>query len=96
MSMTMYQDIYSKDLWYLEIFSAKASKYNATKYLRKEYDFEHVICFGDNLNDLPLFSASDFKIAVDNAKDEVKAAADFICASNVNDGVAKWLSNELL
>ena len=30
-------------------------------------------------------------IAVANAIDEVKAAADYICEANDNDGVVKWL-----
>jgi len=90
-SRFMYKDIYSSDLWYLEIHSEKASKQNATIYLREIYGFERVIGFGDNLNDLPMFAACDVRIAVENANPEVKAAANHICAANNNDGVVKWI-----
>lgn len=96
LTFTMYNDIYSENQWYLEIFSTEASKYNATKYLRETCGFERIVSFGDNLNDLPLFDASDYKIAVSNAKDEVKSAADFICGPNTTDSVAKWLAENAL
>jgi hydroxymethylpyrimidine pyrophosphatase-like HAD family hydrolase len=87
----MYKDIYSDDLWYLEVFSENASKYNAVQYLRNKYGFDKVIGFGDNLNDLPLFAACDECYAVENAKPEVRAKATAIIGSNDDDGVAKWL-----
>ncbi|MDR1735934.1 MAG: HAD family hydrolase [Oscillospiraceae bacterium] len=90
-TMTLYRDIYSDGLWYLEIFSAAASKQTAAEYLRERYGFDRVVGLGDNLNDLPLFRACDTRVAVENAAAELKSAADFICASNENDGVAKWL-----
>jgi len=57
--------------------------------------FECVIGFGDNLNDLPMFAACDIKIAVKNAIPVVKAAADYICDTNSNDGVVKWIMKQL-
>ena len=95
-SRSLYSDIYSSDLWYLEIHHEKASKQNAVIYLRDTYEFESIIGFGDNLNDLPMFAACDIKVAVGNAMPEVKAAADFICDTNDNDGVAKWLEERIL
>lgn len=89
--LSMYKDIYSPDLWYLEIHNDKATKQNGTIYLREAYGFERVIGFGDNLNDLPLFDACDVRVAVENAKDEVKVAADFTCDANDNDGVVRWI-----
>jgi len=35
-------------------------------------------------------------VAVDNAIDEAKAAADFVCDSNDNDGVARWIEQNVL
>ena len=93
--LTFYQDIYSRDLWYLELFSSGASKQNAVNYLRTNYGFERIVGFGDNLNDLPMFAACDLRVAVKNAKKEVQAAADIICGSNAEDGVAKWLTKEI-
>ena len=90
-SLSMYKDIYNVNLWYLEIHNDRASKQNATEFLKKTYGFERIIGFGDNLNDLPLFAACDVKVAVENANEEVKNAADFICDTNENDGVIKWI-----
>lgn len=86
-----YRDVYSENLWYLEIFSSKASKKNAVEFLRKKYNYDKVICFGDNLNDIPLFQASDKCYAVKNARQELKDIADGIIGSNSNDGVAEFL-----
>ena len=90
-----YRDIYNEDFWYLEICSYTASKYNAVKYLRETYGYEKVISFGDNLNDLPLFSASDECYAVKNAKLGIKRKATKIIESNNDDGVIKWLQENV-
>ena len=89
--MEMYLDIYSDTLWYLEIFSAKASKKSATLHLKELLDVKTMIGFGDNLNDIPLFEACDKAYAVANAKDELKSIATDIIDKNSEDGVACWL-----
>jgi hypothetical protein len=89
-----YLDVYD-DSWYLELFSHKASKSNGLRFLREKYGFDEVAAFGDNLNDLPLFAEADVKIAVGNARDEVKAAADYVIGTNSDDGVARWLLDEI-
>jgi hypothetical protein len=95
-AMAYYKDIYyTDDTWYLEIFSAKATKYNATMYLRATYDYDYIIGFGDNLNDLPLFSACNETCAVENAKEELKAIATHIIDSNQKDGVVNWIKKNL-
>jgi len=86
-----YRDIYSENLWYVEVFSASASKYNAVRFLREYGGYEHICGFGDNLNDIPLFRACDKSYAVANAKDEVKEIATAVIANNEEDGVAKYL-----
>ncbi|MDE5835218.1 MAG: HAD family hydrolase [Ruminococcus sp.] len=86
-----YRDTYTGK-YFLEIFSENASKANGIKYLRKEYGFDKVVCFGDNLNDMAMFGESDVKIAVGNAVPELKKLADFVVLSNENNGVAEWLA----
>ena len=86
-----YRDIYDPRYWYVEIFSSAASKYNGVRFLREQYGFNEVICFGDNLNDLPMFKASDKRIAVENAYPQVKAEADEVTLSNMENGVALWI-----
>jgi hypothetical protein len=57
---------------------------------------ENIVAFGDDINDLEMIKNCGIGVAVGNAVDEVKAAADFICDTNDNDGVAKWLKENLL
>lgn len=85
-----YKDTYT-DKWFLETFSSEASKANGIKFLREKYGFTKVVAFGDNLNDLSMFSQADVKIAVGNAKPELREKADFIADTNENNGVVKWI-----
>jgi len=91
LNCTFYKDNYSPDIWFLEIFSKNASKYHAVKNLREQLNFDKVVCFGDNHNDLPMFEASDYKIAVGNAVAQLQEKADLIIGKNTEDGVAIWL-----
>ncbi|MCL2814837.1 MAG: HAD family hydrolase [Oscillospiraceae bacterium] len=35
------------------------------------------------------------RVAVENALDEIKTAADYICESHNEDGVVKWIENHI-
>ena len=87
----LYRDIYTENLYFLEIFSGKASKEHAVNYIREKYNYDRIVGFGDNLNDISLFKACDEKYAVKNAKEPLKLMADGIIGSNSQDGVAKFL-----
>ncbi len=86
-----YRDIYRDGLWYLELLSGGASKRKGADFLKRFAGADRMVCFGDNLNDLPLFEAADESYAVANAHDEVKARSNGVIASNADNGVAKWL-----
>lgn len=78
---------------YLIITSKKSSKYLSLKGLLKRLnikDFE-IIYFGDDLNDLEVFKRLPITIAPSNAHKEILKNSTFICESNNNDGVAKFL-----
>ncbi|MBC2325819.1 Cof-type HAD-IIB family hydrolase [Listeria booriae] len=47
--------------------------------------------FGDGMNDLEMFEAVDYAIAMDNAVPALKEKAAFITANNNEDGIAKGL-----
>lgn len=53
----------------------------------------HAICFGDSPNDLSMFEAVGFAVAMGNATDEVKRAADYVTQSNDNLGVVRALEH---
>ncbi len=95
LNCVFYKDNYSQDLWYLETYNKTASKYHGVQYLRSYLNLDHIVCFGDNHNDLPLFEASDHRIAVGNAVSDLQAKADQIIGCNHEDGVALWLKEHI-
>ena len=88
---TIQQELYRPEYW-CEIMPAQASKSNAIRKLKQIWGCTKVISFGDSINDIPMFEASDECYAVSNAVDELKRIATGIIASNNEDGVAGWLS----
>ena len=56
---------------------------------------EEVIAFGDAANDIPMLEAAGMGVAMGNAAEAVKAAADRVTLSNNEDGIAAAL-RELL
>lgn len=93
-AVSFYKDVYEADCWYLELAADTATKYHGVQKLREMYGFSSVTAFGDNHNDLPLFAAADTKIAVANATEDLKKAADRIIGSNTEDAVVAYLSEE--
>lgn len=57
---------------------------------------ENVIGVGDNFNDLPMFEAVGYRVAMGNAIDELKKSADFVTTSIEEDGLAYFIRNHLL
>lgn len=92
-TISFYHDVYNCNIWYLEISPKSASKYDSTLYLKEYLNADKIVAFGDNLNDIPLFMASDEGYAVENAMDELKKRANGVILSNNDDGVAKYLEN---
>ena len=83
-------DMYTQAQW-LEIMPAAASKANAIRQLKAHLQCDRLVVFGDGKNDLDMFHLADESCAMDNAVDELKAAATHIIGSNEEDGVARWL-----
>jgi Cof subfamily protein (haloacid dehalogenase superfamily) len=80
----------SKDT-YIEIAPKRISKASALELLlNRNYDIQlsEVMAFGDNYNDIDMLQAVGHGVAVANAREEVKAAADEITEKNIDDGVA--------
>lgn len=84
-------DIYSGNQW-LEILPKAATKANAAVQLKKLLECDKLVVFGDGVNDIPLFEASDKCCAVSNAAPELKEIADTIIGSNNEDSVAEYIS----
>jgi len=75
-----------------------ATKWNAVKAVATYYgiDTNAIIAFGDDRIDLEMLQNCGTGVAVANAIADVKAAANHICDTNNNDGVAKWLEEYVL
>ena len=80
------------------IMNKKATKINAIRAVAEKYhiNMEDVAAFGDDYNDIDMLKGCGRGIAVANALPEVKAAADEMCESNMDDGVAKWMEENIL
>ena len=62
----------------------------------KRVDINSFVAFGDDVNDIDMVQRCGIGVAVSNAIDAVKEVADYICDSNDDDGVAKWIELNLL
>ena len=85
------------EYWH-QITHIAASKINAIQYLSKlsNVSINDIIAFGDDYNDVDMIKKCGVGVAVANAVSDAKQAADFICESNDNDGVAKFIEKFLL
>ena len=87
----------SGEYWY-QITHKNATKLNAIIYLANMLGIEmkDIASFGDDFNDVAMLKGCGIGVAVDNAINEAKKVADYICDSNDNDGVARWLEENVL
>ena len=74
-----------------------ATKEKAIEELCRHLNIEssQIAAFGDDFNDIGMLKLCGKGIAMENAIEEVKNAADQVCASNEKDGVAKWIEDNL-
>jgi len=82
----------------LEFLHPDVSKGNALIKLATDLGIkaEEVVAFGDNHNDIGMLRFAGLGIAMGNAHDEVKAAANYVTVSNAEDGVAAAIEELIL
>jgi len=82
----------------LEILQAGVSKWQALQQLAAQQGItpEEIIAVGDDHNDLDMIRYAGLGIAMGNAVDTVKAAADAITGSNAEDGLMQALERFVL
>ena len=78
------------DPHFIEVMSPQTSKGNALRELAAHLGFTlaNVMAVGDQDNDLPMITAAGLGVAMGNANDRVKAAANVTTLTNAADGVA--------
>jgi Cof subfamily protein (haloacid dehalogenase superfamily) len=81
-----------------EMTDKLATKGNTMRFLCQTEGIikENVIAFGDSLNDLPMFEEAGISVAMENGDERIKEAADYVTASNADDGVAKAIEKFVL
>ena len=82
---------YAFESKFIDVMKKGCSKKNAIYYLADKLKIkkEEIIVMGDGSNDLSMFECAGLKIAMENANEKLKEKADFITASNNDNGVAK-------
>lgn len=82
---------------FLEVTDARATKGQALKWLADRHGIprEQVAAIGDSYNDIDMLQFAGIGVAVANAPQEVKKAADYITASNTENGVSAFLEEFL-
>src|SRR5437016_3361277 len=74
----------------VEFLHPEVSKVNALKTIAADLGIapEEIVAIGDNHNDIGMIRFAGLGVAMGNAHDEVKAAADYVTLSNTEEGVA--------
>lgn len=83
---------------YIDIMLPEVSKGNAVKQLAKLYGCElsEVMCLGDSENDISMLEAAGISVAMGDAAEAVKAAADYVAAPVGENGFAQALEKFVL
>ncbi|MEG1912888.1 MAG: HAD-IIB family hydrolase, partial [Cloacibacillus sp.] len=76
---------------FIEMVHPDVNKAAALRRVAEYYGIsrENVTAIGDGINDIEMIEWAGTGIAMGNAKDEVKAAADLIAPSNEEEGAAR-------
>lgn len=89
---------WSGDYTALEVTTGATSKAKSLAYVADQYAIsrDNIIAFGDDLNDMDMITFAGTGVAMQNARPEIKAAANEITAvDNDADGVATYLQQRL-
>lgn len=81
----------------VDILNTGVSKARGIAHLAEELGIkqEEIIAVGDNINDIEMIQYAGLGVAMGNALDEVKDKADYVTASNDEDGLACFLEKLL-
>lgn len=84
--------------YYIDVNSKEVSKGNSIKKYLEMFNInkKDSVCFGDHINDLPMFEVCGIRVAMGNANDDLKNKSDYITLSNEEDGVAYFLEKYIL
>lgn len=83
---------------WVDFMDASVDKGHALAFIQKYFRIaqEETMAFGDNNNDIGLMRAAGESYAVENAREEVKAAAKHICPSYLEKGVYRVIKDLII
>jgi len=83
---------------FLEVINTGVSKGEGLRIAMEHRGLKphEVIAFGDEENDLPMFSAAGYACAPENAREKIRSAADYIYGPNTEEGLAAYLEKIFL
>ena len=87
-------NVFRSDPHFVELLPKYVDKGVAVEKLMRYLDInrEKVICVGDSINDMPMLRYAGMGVAMGNAQDKVKQAADYVTLSHNEDGVANVIN----
>ncbi len=87
-------NVFRSDPFYVELLPRYVDKGVAVEKLAKHLEMprEKVICIGDSYNDMPMLRFAGMGVAMGNAQEEVKEMADYVTASNDEDGIVNVIN----
>ena len=91
-------EVYRSEAFFIEIMPERVDKASSLQRLLESLALprENAICCGDGFNDISMLKYAGVGVAMGNAKPEVKAAADFITATNDDDGLVEVIQKYIL
>jgi len=80
---------------YLEFMHPEATKAKGVEAVANHMGIEReeVMAIGDSYNDLEMLKYAGLAVVMGNAREEIKAVADYVTSSNEDDGVAEALEH---
>jgi Cof subfamily protein (haloacid dehalogenase superfamily) len=75
-----------------------ATKVNGIRILSNHYNIAltDIAAFGDDFNDVEMLKFCGVSVAMSNAIDECKTVADYVCGDCDDDGVVRWIEQNVL
>ena len=91
-------DVFPSEPYFLEVVPCGVDKANTLALLMEQLGVtrEEVIAFGDGVADVTMLQLAGKSVAMSHAPDSVKVCADYVTASNEEDGVAQAVEKLIL
>ena len=86
-----FASVYRSEAFFIEIMPENVDKASSLDRMLESLGLtrENAVCCGDGFNDISMIRYAGIGVAMGNAKPEVKEAADYITASNDEDGLVE-------